>query len=348
MRMEHLIIELNKRKQTDTMENDVQNSLRRWCIRVRSLVLIPSNSVQSEMARPAPSGELSGPMLSVLSDALALGISTLSDVEVMENYFRCISWSLHTLSVLRRKPALPELRRVLSMAEGMRLPDEKATRTLKFIVQKSLQLRTKIKKTLAPKPGLGKPIALDTLRELIASVNEFTVSLPEGRVLRHIVRDKGTRHCFCQWPSFGTTMITCDHCKVRFHAQCVGMSKEDASTTSMWFCDACSGGNTFRLQKSVPLDYCQNVPLEESAESSFSKHAPDPALLWPPFSLLGSAEAVAALNAECCNIPDDTESIDIPSTEGEALENHDLNGSMPNTFNAQSTKSSDDPALHEK
>eukprot|EP00934_Nitzschia_sp_Nitz4_P003000 Nitzschia sp. Nitz4//scaffold59_size112058//52291//59043//NITZ4_004109-RA/size112058-snap-gene-0.34-mRNA-1//1//CDS//3329555123//2990//frame0 len=300
-RLDVLIAKSKDRKKMDILEDATSAVLRRWCIRVRSLVLVPSEKERSDLAKPAPLGEMSNPMISVLSDASILGIAHLSDVVAMENFFKSMSWSLYALSVLRRKPALSELLSVLAKADEIVLPDEKATRTMKLMAQKAQQWQSKVKKALTPKPGVSKPIGLDSLRDLLVGVNNFSVVLPEGKMIKHIIKDKGARHCFCHWPSYGGTMVNCTKCKVLFHDTCVGPHDET------WQCRRCLG-KSIDPEQLFDAPY-ENVVLPEEVKgnSGASKHAPDPDLLWPPFALMGSTVANEALNAECCQIPDDLE-----------------------------------------
>ena len=98
-----------ERKRIVKCEDQNLDRLRRWCIRVRSLVLVPSLEKQAEEARPHPKGTLSPPMVSAMSDANALGISDMPDVNAMLNAFKCMSWPLFTLSIIKRKPGFPEI-----------------------------------------------------------------------------------------------------------------------------------------------------------------------------------------------------------------------------------------------
>jgi hypothetical protein len=81
-------------KQIEKSKDQKADLLRRWCVRVRSFVLVPSHEEQAEKARPSPNGTLSPSMSSVIADADALTISDLPDVEAMVNCFKCMSWSL--------------------------------------------------------------------------------------------------------------------------------------------------------------------------------------------------------------------------------------------------------------
>jgi hypothetical protein len=299
---------------------------------VRSFVLVPSHEEQAEKARPSPNGTLSPPMSSVIADADALTISDLPDVEAMVNCFKCMSWSLQTLAIIGKKPTLAEMKSVLSLASALKLPDEKAFRTMKLMVQRASQWQGKVRKILAPKPGQTKSFNLDALKELLVGVEDIAVQIPETTKLKIAIKDKGARHCACGGPSDGRFMLCCDKCEIWFHGTCVSVTKDSPGDSAKWLCPSCS-------REQAPLSLAnstltgndwENMSLDSSDEHDYSYHAPDPTKLWPPFSLLGSIAATEILGGECAAIPDETEIIAIPkedkyqekltfSTEGSAV-----------------------------
>jgi hypothetical protein len=304
-----------ERKQMEKQENENAASLRRWCVRVRSFVLVPSLQTVAEEARPRPMGALSTPMLSLISDADILGIAGLPDVDAMVNYFNCMSWSLFALSIIRRRTSYEEMDSLLSHASGLKLPDEKAVRTMKIMVQRASQWQGKVRKTLAPKPGLTKPLNLDLLKDLMAGVEEIALRIPEANKLKIAIADKGARHCLCGGPSDGRIMLCCDKCELWFHGTCMQVTKESSHNLKKWNCPSCSGVTLSQLPPLVSVEGEETLSCEETSsepfglteEYDYSPHAPDPENLWPPFALLGSETAAEILGGECSAIPDETE-----------------------------------------
>jgi hypothetical protein len=284
---------------------------------VRSFVLVPSREEQAEKARPSLNGTLSLPMSSVIADADALTISDLPDVEAMVNCFKCMSWSLQTLAIIGKKPTLAEMKSVLLQASALKLPDEKAFRTMKLMVQRASQWQGKVRKILAPKPGQTKSFNLEALKELLVGVDDIAVQIPETTKLKIAIKDKGARHCACGGPSDGRFMLCCDKCEIWFHGTCVSVPKDSPGDLTKWLCPSCS-------REQAPLSLAnntltgnewENISLDSSDEHDYSYHAPDPTKLWPPFSLLGSIAAAEILGGECVAIPDETEIIAIPEKD---------------------------------
>lgn len=301
------------RKRIENDEDLHAKKLRRWCIRVRSLVLVPAIESRAEEARPRPEGELAPPMLSVMSDAKLLGISTLPDVCSMLNCFKCISWSMHTLSIISRKPKLGEMNFILSRASELSLPDEKALRTMKLMVQRALQWQGRVRKALAPKPGETKALNVNMLQELLTNVEDTAVHIPETSMLTVAIEDKGARHCICGGPSDGSFMLRCDKCEKWFHGACMNVTKESSEALKQWLCLSCSGKDVEEVTSCALAESshakhsftCQ-AEMSSSEDDDKSPHAPDPSSLWPPFGLKGSTRAAEVLGGECLAIPDET------------------------------------------
>jgi hypothetical protein len=256
-------------------------------------------------------------MSSLISEAESFGISCLPDVDSMTNFFKCMSWSFFTLSIISRKPSFDEMKMLLSQAASAKLPDEKALKTMKVMFQRAIQWQGKIRKALAPRAGEIKPLNLSVLRELSAGVAGIALLIPEASKLNAAIEDRGTRHCLCGGPSDGSFMLACVKCKRKFHGTCVNEPNDLNPSVENWVCVRCSG------QK-----YCEPIPLPKEEGSvdhkelectnrhtkrGVSPHAPDPRKLWPPFPLFGSPEATEILGQECSLIPDDIGIIEFPA-----------------------------------
>ncbi|CAJ1967160.1 unnamed protein product [Cylindrotheca closterium] len=182
---------LKEQKQMEATEDKNAEKLRKWCIRVRSFVLIPSNDEFRENARPPLDGSISKMMESVLSEAEFFGVASLNDVDAMRNLFKCMSWSLLGLSIINRKPTLEEMKMLLSRAAELRLPDEKALKTMKVMVHRTEQVRCKIEKILVTRPGESKPIKQSLLNELVASSESVALIIPESKRIYATIENKG-------------------------------------------------------------------------------------------------------------------------------------------------------------
>jgi hypothetical protein len=298
------------RKNMEKREDQKGEMLRRWCVRVRSLVLVPSTQEQVESARPLSKGCMSTAMDMILGDAAKLGIVQFPDVEVVTNCFNCLSWSLFAMSVVARKPKLGEMNSVVSQASSLNLPEEKALRTMKSMIQRAAQWQAKAVKALAPKPGQTKPVSVEMLKDLMGALEETPLRLPEAARVQVTIDDKGARHCVCGGPSDGRFMLCCNKCNSWFHGACINVTEESSAELEQWLCATCSGGTpvTVDIPEGFVVEYDPDevVGIDSGEDDDESPHAPNPAKLWPPFGLLGSVEAAEALGGECCAISDDT------------------------------------------
>jgi PHD-finger len=311
-RLDSVSTQSRERKLLEAREDEMSSSLRRWFLRVRSLVLLPSQTSLAEAARPAFGMLLSPPMVDVVKDACLLGISDLPDVQVMINCFKCLSWSLSSLEVINRKPSLHEISTLVSMVTNVRLPDEKALKTMKFMLSRATHVQSRIMKALIPKPGETKSISVPFLMEIEASANELPLIVPEKRSLRIAIDDNGTRHCVCGGPRDGL-MLLCGACDKWFHGTCMEESIDCEAPFRNWMCRSCRGN---RSTTDITSDeFCSKEPLLKLHETccyrDISPHAPDPMKLWPPFGILGSDAALEVLGKECSAIPDETCSLEI-------------------------------------
>jgi hypothetical protein len=256
-------------------------------------------------------------MLSLISEAESFGISCLPDVNSMANFFKCMSWSFFTLSIISRKPSFGEMKMLLSQAASAKLPDEKALKTMKVMHQRAIQWQGKIRKALAPRAGEIKPLNLSVLRELSAGVAGIALLIPEASKLNAAIEDRGARHCLCGGPSDGSFMLACVKCKRKFHGTCVNEPNELYPSVENWVCVRCSG-QKYCEPISLPkeegsVDHKELECTNRHSKRGVSPHAPDPRKLWPPFPLFGSPEAREILGPECSLIPDDIGIIEFPA-----------------------------------
>jgi hypothetical protein len=291
-------------------QNDIEDSnmisLRTWCIRVRSLVLVPSSDELARQSLPNQEGPLSGPMLSLIGEAEKFGLKNFEDVGVIVNGFKCLSWSLRAMSILARQPSVAEIESLVNEASSIELPDEKAVRMLKVMANRAVSWQSKALKLLAPAPGEKKPFNVDALKELANASDDIPLCLPLAPRLLTVIEDKGARHCLCGGPSDGRFMLSCDQCNEWFHGHCVAVSQDISEEIGDWKCPSCigsdPGSNTFDLD-----NFHDRFDVEtEEEEVDNSSKAPHPEKMWPPFGLFGSEKANEALGDECCAIPDDT------------------------------------------
>ena len=154
-------------------------------------MLIPSNQHHAEATRPQFGELLPLGMNEIIADAKNMGISELEDVETMVNCFQCMSWALTALSILRRKPTVSEISFLIDMSSDLKLPDEKAIRTLKFMLNRTNQYQCKITKALAKNTGESKPLSASALKEIYEGAEELPLLIPEPRKVSIAVDDQG-------------------------------------------------------------------------------------------------------------------------------------------------------------
>jgi hypothetical protein len=206
-RLAALTVIANERKQIEDREDEKRVELRKWCIRVRSLVLVPSTMERAVSSQPSSDGSLSAPMLQILRDAATLGIGQLPVVAEVENAFKCNVWCCLVMTILARRPSFSEVDMVVSKCKSLKLPEEKSLRMLKSVLQRARFWHSEVKKTLAPRPGEIKPVNIDTMKGLVEAASDIPLSLPGISCVQDVIDDKGMRYCICEGPHYGSFML---------------------------------------------------------------------------------------------------------------------------------------------
>ena len=315
-RLAALMIIANERKQHEGGEDAKETELRRWCIRVRSLVLVPSTMERAAASLPTSDGSLPAPMSEVLKDAAILGIRELPVVTDVENAFKCIAWCCFAMPLLAKRPSLQEMNSIVAKGEDLKLPEEKPLRMMKSMVQRAKTWQSKVVKALAPRPHVTDPVSVDTLKGLVQAASDIPLSIPGESCVQNVLDDKGTRYCICGGPHFGSFMLGCDRCERWYHGRCVDVKSKEGESLGNWVCPPCKGVQDIgkHLFSVEDFDYTVDEADDEMTDSDDDNtaiHAPSPEKLWPPFGLLTSQEAVDALGEECCAFEDDVDSLDV-------------------------------------
>jgi hypothetical protein len=313
-RLAALTVIASERKQIEDREDEKRAELLKWCIRIRSLVLVPSTMERAVSSRPSLDGSLSAPMLQVLRDAVTLGIEQLSVVAEVENAFKCIAWCCLAMNTLAKRPSFSEVGLLVSKCAGLKLPEEKSVRMMKSMLQRARFWHSKVEKVLAPRPAETKPVNVGVLKLLMEGASDIPLSLPGETCLQNVIDDNGTRYCICGGPHYGSFMLGCDKCERWYHGRCVKVNKEEGEALDTWLCPPCQGvPGLGRLSFSVEdLDITDddNDDVSESdGEKEVATHAPVPEKLWPPFGLMQTQTAVDVLGEECCAIKDDVDAL---------------------------------------
>lgn len=303
-RLARLSEKSEERKAILCIEDSKAPLLRNWCLRVRSLVLVPRSDECAEDCRPMQDGSLARPMLSLMDEALEAGIASVGDVEAMDNAFRCMAWCLLATRILARKPTMTEMEMLVTKAKGLKLTEEKALRMIKAMLLRAKAWQGKVLKALAPCPGETKAFNVDSLKELQTIADEIPLILKEEALLSGVVEDGGARHCVCKGPTDARFMLSCDKCERWFHGPCVDMTKEKCEVLSKWVCPPCKGSLS-------PVDASNSVIVWEDRDDPrqakkrrIASEAPDPVQMWPPFGLFGSEQAREVLGEDCSAIAD--------------------------------------------
>ena len=309
-RLKRLSRQAQERNDLERVEDSCQDVMFRWCVRIRSIILVPSSMALAEISCPSIEGNLSTAMLNSFLEAEQLGISEIPDVHVIVNSFRCLAWCSLAMQTLARKPSLADVSRVVAQCSSLSLPDEKAVRMLKAMVQRSLQWQLRARKVLATSIGETKPLSIEALRTLQDAESDVPLDVPEMQCLAYSILDKGKRHCLCGGLNDGTFMLGCDKCGRWFHGRCVGVPKHIGRQLEKWLCISCDGrpvdtsGTEASIRSSLEV-IGDDDTASCSTNNEMIPHAPVVATLWPPFGLLHSPESILALGQDCCGIPDD-------------------------------------------
>ena len=279
--------------------------LRLWCLRVRTLVLVPRSDDGAKQSQPLEDGSLSWAMQKAIEEARKLNISELVDVTVLVNSFRCMCWCILATEYLGRKPTFDEVDLLVSRAKDISFPEEKALRMMKGMHGRAKSWKIKVMKELAPIAGEKKCYNVSTLKELRTASEEIPMRMKEEALLTGVIEDEGARHCICGGPSDARFMLSCDKCQKWYHGPCVKMTKEKCDDVEKWICPHCSGSFS-------DIDHeARTIVLEELKKRSkpnVSPEAPDPSKMWPPFGLFDSQSALEILGEKCSALPDVKES----------------------------------------
>jgi hypothetical protein len=298
-----------ERRNVHELEDANHIQLRQWCISVRSKVVCPSTMDQAEKSRPNLDGSMSRAMQEVMHEAKATHMERFVDVQEVLNSFKCMVWSIRATAVLSKQPSLEEVDSLLESAVSLEFIDEKALRTFKSISQRAHNWNGKVMRAIGPMPGERKPFNIDFLKELVSSVDEIPLFLPLHSRLLAVIEDKGLRHCLCGGPSDGRFMLSCDKCDRWYHGHCVNITQKDSESIIEWICQPCLGGPgglTVALNwKDFHEKFDANVAKCHDDISQASSKAQK---MWPPFGLLDSETARAALGDECVAVLDTFES----------------------------------------
>jgi PHD-finger len=322
-RLGNLQCQAKERSELEREEDSCREAMCRWCVRIRSIILVPSTPDLTESSRPSIDGSMSSAMLNVFREAEYLGIAKLPDVHQVANSFRCLAWSALAMQTLARKPSLKDVQGLVSRCHSLSLPDEKSIRMMKSMVQRTIQWQLRASKLLAPISGETRPFSMELLRNLQDTESEIPLEVPEMQIVSSSIHDKGKRHCLCGGPNDGTFMLGCDKCGGWFHGRCVNISKHIGRRLEKWLCMPCEG----KPDDSSSRPPTSTVALESNDEEDSTcsiisndivPHAPVISKLWPPFGQLGSNEAITALGEECCMISDDIGPL-IPPTKSSEL-----------------------------
>lgn len=303
-----------EQKRIQDFEDAKAAFLRHWCIRVRSLVLIPSTMKFANSSRPNRDGSLSVPMLSAVKEAKHSGLHDIADIKNVSNAFNCISWSLRAMWTFTRQPSSVELRSLVKDASDFQFTDERGVRAIRSLSSRAKAWEIKVAKALQPIPGESKPFDVAHLQELAAAGDDIPVVMPCELRIATVIEDNGCRHCLCGGPSDGRFMLCCETCDRWFHGHCVRIQKntpEDELTD--WKCPSCCGEplnlskldlSRFHRRFSSEIESECKADETDDPEEPYEAPASNPNDLWPPFGLLGSAKAREVLGEECSAITD--------------------------------------------
>mmetsp|Transcript_6903 Transcript_6903/g.11430 ORF Transcript_6903/g.11430 Transcript_6903/m.11430 type:complete len:550 (+) Transcript_6903:1134-2783(+) len=279
-------------------------------------------------------------MLELFQDAERLGIAKYPDVHVVANAFQCISWSALAMSTLAKRSTLSEIQHVLNCCAAITLPDEKALRILKSMLQRTIQWQMKARKGLAPKPGETRPFSMEQLKSLEFGCSAVPFDVPEASCLINAIEDKGRRYCLCGGANDGSFMLGCDKCENWFHGRCVGVDKETGNSLESWHCPLCSGEDTPTVGvESATFEFADMEDDDSSITREDSPNAPTIEKLWPPFGLLGSTASQEALGESCLLIADTVGNLDQVVTS--------VPGTSPQTDSHPSAPGNSDPQAEE-
>jgi hypothetical protein len=172
---------MRERKLADKKEDEKAAVFRRFFLLVRSHVLVPSQALTAETARPLFGIKLSSPMVALWNDARDLGIDDFPDVQAIFNSFRCMTWSLSVMAILQRKPSMAEVTFLLNASDSLKLPDEKVLRTMKYMESRIAQFQAKVKKALgsAESGDEAKTIKTQQLEELHVEKSELPLEIAD-------------------------------------------------------------------------------------------------------------------------------------------------------------------------
>mmetsp|Transcript_3708 Transcript_3708/g.10216 ORF Transcript_3708/g.10216 Transcript_3708/m.10216 type:complete len:1861 (+) Transcript_3708:82-5664(+) len=329
-----------RQKNEEEIENVKADALKRWCVRIRSLVIAPSLEDQAKNSCPPTNGTLSPPMISLIQEAEKYELMRYADVKSIFNAFKCICWSSQAMETLSRQPIAADAVALVRNAAKINLPCEKGLRMLKSMTQRATTWNFKASRLMTPIPGEKSGFDMRELKNLASLADDIPFRMNLEQRLHAVIDDNGNRHCVCGGPSDGRMMLCCDKCDVWFHSNCVGLSTKEASAVEEWICPPCNGKPVDVTPDLIKGFHDAFGKVEEDELSSSSLEdddvcpkAPTVKALWPPFGLLGSTRSIESLGQNLCSLPDDLGQWDgtpsLPTAGVVSVANHQSHRTVP-------------------
>lgn len=292
-----------ERKAIENKEDAMLYSLRYWFVLIRSKIMAPKSMDIACASLPMLASDnltnldlLSEPMKEAVREATALELVDFVDVNTVISNFSSIGWCLIALNILRRKPKIEELKFLSSSYAAIKFPDAKCIGLIRTIITRATSWQSQVRRLL----DVTTPISdVNAWHEQLTVASSIPVFTEESTWLENVISDGCRKHCICDGPIRMSLMLSCDACGKWFHGSCVQVSEAEAESLPLWLCSSCTGPSTL-LEPKLQGRVRRWKPSH--SEDDVSNKAPNPLLLWPPFGLAHSSEAVASFGGLVCSM----------------------------------------------
>ena len=295
------------RKALENKEDSTLYSLRYWFVLIRCKIIAPKSIDIADASRPILSSDnvtslelLSEPMKEAVQEATALELLDFVDVNTVISNFSSIGWCLLALNILRRKPKIEELQLLSTSCSAIKFPDTKCIGLIRSMITRVTSWQNQVRRILdCASTSTNSTPEVTVWHEQLSTASSIPVITEESTWLENIVADGCRKHCICEGPVRMSLMLSCDACGKWFHGACIQVSEAEAETLPIWLCSSCSGSSN-PVEPKIHSRIRRWKPSHSEYDASNS--APNPALIWPPFGLADSSEAVTSFGGLVCSM----------------------------------------------
>ncbi len=218
------------------------------------------------------------------------GKQQYNEAKLMLQCLRTVLWATMAQWVFRGRPCASTVMMLVQQASCLSIMDDELSTFLESMAKRCLEWCNDARQLLTPPPPTqrDRPIELNKLKTLSASVQLLPFNMKEENMIMSVLEDEGVRYCICRAANDGGFMIGCDRCEVWYHGRCCSLSQ--SNSPSEFICESCCEEDEveypFPPMKVVPIPQ-DDEPLDTEPEKETVR---DFEPLWPSRAVLSLLE----------------------------------------------------------